>query len=523
MLEGAQWPTTRLISTGLLAVTVPFCIGTMWIKYNAKRLPLPPSPPSNLWVGGHRYLMPKPGDKHLFWQVFTKLAREHGDVMYLSIDGEDTIILSSYEAINDLFVTRGTIYSDRQVQPWLTDVMGWKNVMSFRQCDDYWRKSRRLANIGFGKQAAETYHAAQAKAVHQFLQRIVSHPDEWRKDLDCMVALIIMRIIYGYTIEGPSDPFIKFAYGALNSVQATRYTPSWAMSIIKRFPILCSFPSWLPGMGWKRRWLKERHWIYDTVERPWDWTKKKMATGTASPSFVSKLLEENNDGLDGEDAIKWVSGGMFIAGSHTTVAAVSNFILAMVLHPDVVRRAQNEIDCVVGSERLPGIMDQDKLIYVECLILEVLRWRAVAPLGVEDEYRGYRIPAGSIVASNLYAVMHDEKLFPEPHLFKPERFLDEHTGKQALPGLSINPRDIIFGIGRRSCPGFRVASTTLFLTIASMLATMDFARAKGDESDLEVGYVSGLVSMPLPFKCSIKPRSEAAVKLINETVLFEQE
>lgn len=80
----------------------------------------------------------------------------------------------------------------------------------------------------------------------------------------------------------------------------------------------------------------------------------------------------------------------------------------MSLYPDVQRKAQVELDAVVGQGRLPQLADRDKLPYVTAVVREVLRWHTVAPLGVphvsvsDDEYNGYFIPKGSIVLANVW-------------------------------------------------------------------------------------------------------------------------
>ena len=86
--------------------------------------------------------------------------------------------------------------------------------------------------------------------------------------------------------------------------------------------------------------------------------------------------------------------------------AVSQFFLAaMVLFPEVQRKAQAELDAHVGPGRLPDFGDYDSLVYVRAVALEALRWNPVAPLGLphkvaaDDEYMGYRIPKGTIVFS----------------------------------------------------------------------------------------------------------------------------
>ena len=93
-----------------------------------------------------------------------------------------------------------------------------------------------------------------------------------------------------------------------------------------------------------------------------------------------------------------------------TFSYFSSFLLAMTIHSDAQRRAQTELDAVVGKDRLPNFSDRESLPYVNALIKECLRWKSVTPLGVahktteEDEYRGFRIPKGSVVVSNVWYV-----------------------------------------------------------------------------------------------------------------------
>ena len=91
-----------------------------------------------------------------------------------------------------------------------------------------------------------------------------------------------------------------------------------------------------------------------------------------------------------------------------TLSTVQSFFLAMASFPEAQKKAQAELEAVVGPNRLPEFSDRDALPYVNALIKELLRWRSVVPIGVphrsieEDEYRGYRIPKGSIVIANIW-------------------------------------------------------------------------------------------------------------------------
>lgn len=136
----------------------------------------------------------------------------------------------------------------------------------------------------------------------------------------------------------------------------------------------------------------------------------------------------------------------------------------MLLYPEVQRKAQEELDCVVGRGRMPDFSDEDNLPYVRAICAELTRWRTVAPLGVphalivaDDEYRGMFIPKGTTVIANIWyahskqvrailikvdrAILRDEKLFGPENVddFIPERFMKSNA---KFP-------DQIFGFGRR--------------------------------------------------------------------------
>ena len=84
------------------------------------------------------------------------------------------------------------------------------------------------------------------------------------------------------------------------------------------------------------------------------------------------------------------------------------FFLVMALHPDVVKKAQDELDGVVGNERLPEPSDRENLPYVSALLKELLRWACPLPFGVpkrvmeDDTYNGYLIPAGANIIENIW-------------------------------------------------------------------------------------------------------------------------
>ena len=107
--------------------------------------------------------------------------------------------------------------------------------------------------------------------------------------------------------------------------------------------------------------------------------------------------------------------------------ALKTFFLGMSLNPDIQKKAQAELDEVVGPDRLPTHEDRDRLVYVNAILKEMLRWMTPIPLGLEhcmiedDELHGYFIPKGTIVIPNIFAMNHDPEIFPDPDVFRPER------------------------------------------------------------------------------------------------------
>ncbi|KAG2069083.1 cytochrome P450 [Suillus decipiens] len=203
----------------------------------------------------------------------------------------------------------------------------------------------------------------------------------------------------------------------------------------------------------------------------------------------------------------------------TTTAALMNFTLAMVLYPDVQKRAQAEIDFVVGGDRLPTFEDRASLPYVESVLRETLRWHPVGPLGVphatssDDTYDGYFIPKGTTVISNIWAISRDEKRYPKASSFIPERFLDVNN---ALT--DDDPASYVFGFGRRACPGRHAADASLWSAIVTILATVKFSPAKDDQGkaiEFTPQFTTGLTRSPVVFPCNISARSRAHLELVD--------
>ncbi|KAF9531320.1 cytochrome P450 [Crepidotus variabilis] len=344
--------------------------------------------------------------------------------------------------------------------------------------------------------------------------------------------------------EEERDPFLKMATECVN-ILSQEIASGGGIWLVDVFPRLRNIPRWVepfPFMGFKakaRVWKKK---MEDWVDGPWEWTLKSMKENTHKPSFCSTLLEDlalqNGEGVDQETKdnfefdLKWTANSMYGASIDTTLTTLTNFIINMIQNPDAQRKAQEEIDRVLeesgDSDRLPTFQDRKNLVYCEALYKECLRWSASVPLSLphrlmeDDIYKGMFIPKGSLVFANIWAMMRDPNVYPDPDAFKPERFLDlDGSGSGSVSkeeAKRMNPKNFVFGFGRRTCPGKELVESSVWLVIVSLLTVFSLSKAKddeGNEQELKIEYENPIFRVPEEFGCDIRPRSERAVRLVQ--------
>ena len=173
------------------------------------------------------------------------------------------------------------------------------------------------------------------------------------------------------------------------------------------------------------------------------------------------------------------------AGLETTTTVLMWWTFTMVAFPEVQRRAQAELDAVVGRARPPTFADAPRLHYVRAVIKEVLRWKPALRFGLphasaeDDWYEGMFIPKGVTYAANIWQCNHDRAVFgDDADDFKPERHLGDNG--ELLPGPKETNQEghVSYGFGRRVCVGKHLANDSLFIHTARILwaATIQCAR-----------------------------------------------
>lgn len=465
-------------------------------------LPYPPGPPADPIIGHTRYL---PRDKHCI--THTEWAKQYGPLTFLTAMGRSVLVINSPEVARDLLDKKGQIYSDRPRSD-KGELKGQTEGTTFRPFDAGWKKQRRFLNQVLNPSAVRNeYYNLQAKRTYQWVLACFDHPeglDVW-PSIKRMSGEIITTLGYGASKEGDTD-FIE-----LNDRLAMTFSDAVAGSISGVFFLLLkSLPTWMPGA----QISKEREERRELYSRTRDWmfnsVMKAREAGKPRHCYVEKMLSETENGPDPKGdaaAIAASAFSLYRAGSETIAIQIHSFILAMILFPEIQAKIQQELDTVIGPDRLPTIADRESLPYLNACVLETMRWNPSVNTALphrlmeDDTYNGYFIPAGTIILVNIRGISQDPNLFPNPTQFDPTRHLPDSPHPSP-----IDPRDLIFGYGRRACPGSHFASQEIWIAAATILWGFSIEKKPGapepkPEFDMGIG---GFVK---PFECVFKPRA----------------
>ncbi|KAF4615708.1 hypothetical protein D9613_012506 [Agrocybe pediades] len=442
-------------------------VGIMFLKRKRALVALPPGPPAHPIVG-HMFTMPQDVNSGIY---FAELAKKYGDVACLRIPGKTMIILNSMRAAVDLLEKRSGIYSSRP----LSDVfmlMGWEHNLAFISTGKRVQRQRRMLNEYLSRDKCASYLPSQEREARKLVRNLAEDPEEFDEHLNLFSTGIVVRIAYGHDIkrENPvDDAYFKMATDAS---WCNTHCAAPGSNLVDLLPIMKYLPSWFPGTLPATQARLYRPIIDFLHEFPFADVQRQMDEGSARESYLLTHIEGMRRQEAGYpytmDDIKGTAAVMIGAGADTTWSTTATFMLAMLLYPEVQKKAQQEIDAFIEENRLPTFSDRSNLPYVNCIVSETYRWYNAAPTGIphesleDDIYRGMFIPKGSVIIPNTRGITLDEAVYEHPHTFDPERYLrgEPHPVAQ-------------FGFGRRICPGRHLADASVWIAVASILAAFE--------------------------------------------------
>ncbi|KAI0690874.1 cytochrome P450 [Cerioporus squamosus] len=524
------WPS-RLALAVLLVIILIYLRSLVRWKSRTRGRPLPPGPKGLPFFGNVTDLR-----KGRPWKIFNKLRSRYGPILYFEAFRQPIVVLGSPDTVLEFLDRRSANTSDRKQTPSIS-LTGHEWALGFLPYGAAWRRQRRIFWQHFHPGAIEKYRPIQLAAVHTFLAKVASDPEGLDEHIQYTFTSAVLKIAYGIDVKGENDEMLAFIDAGL---AGTRELVLAGGFLVDYLPILRYMPSFFPGCGFHRLFTKWREDNKLFRNMPFKRYKDAVNHNRKPECILAEVVagaddrsKESVSDLEevANDVMSSVLEGEYIVKTESTASALKTFCLAMSLYPDVQKKAHDELDAVVGHDRLPDFGDRDSLTYLNAIIKESLRWMNVTPLGLahctteDDEFGGYFIPAGSIVMANIWACMHDPKTYEDPDVFRPERF--KHDGK--LDPNVQDPYEFVFGFGRRFviflryplcptiCPGRYFGDAALFINVAALLHVFDITPPvdeNGREIHIEPRMADCVVSRPEDSRCTIRSRGSWAEALI---------
>ncbi|XP_028915058.1 vitamin D 25-hydroxylase [Ornithorhynchus anatinus] len=407
---------------------------------------------------------------HLPHVYLEKQSRLYGQIFSLDLGGILAVVLNGYDVMKECLVQQSEAFADRPALPLFKKLTGMGGLLNSRYGLG-WTEHRRLAvnsfrSFGWGQKSFQTKMATEVK---YFLSAVATYkgtPFDPKQLVTGAVSNVSNVILFGGRFSYEDAGFRRMMEMFSENVELAASPTAF---LYNAFPAMGLLP-----FGKHQRLFENAARVYDflsgIIER---------VSGNRWPRspkhFIDAYLDEmDREGKDPDSTLSrenliFALGELIIAGTETTTNVLRWAVLLMALYPNIQGQVQKEIDQRVGPDRAPTLEDKPQMPYTEAVLHEVLRFCNIVPLGIfhatskDTVIRGYSIPQGTMVITNLYSVHFDEKYWRNPEVFYPERFLDSRG--QFVKNEALIP----FSLGKRHCLGEQLARMEMFLFFTGLL------------------------------------------------------
>ncbi|KDQ20363.1 hypothetical protein BOTBODRAFT_379163 [Botryobasidium botryosum FD-172 SS1] len=466
---------------------------------------LPPGPPTQP-LFGNLLAFPK-GSPHY---QFTRWAKRYGEIYSLKLGPKTIIVITGASPAKELMERRSGSTVDRPPLYVGDIVVGGMNILLARYTVK-WRMLRKAVHAMLTPQATLQHLPIQQAEASQLAFDILKTPEAFYTHVRRYSSSVILSVLFG--VRSPRYEGGRVAQFFAMQHEWERIVEPGAQPPIDLIPILKYVPErWAP---WKTLCRKVRAVQQELYFGMLEECERRIANGLRNGCFMESLLDRQKELALDRESVGYLGGALVEGGSDTTSAFLHSLILAMISYPEAQKKAQQELDSVVGHDRIPALDDMASLPYIQAVIYETHRWRPVAPLAAphatikEEFYNGYCIPAGATILVNTWGIYHDENIYEDPTKFWPDRFIKSEFGTRDGVDDVDRRHTLPFGFGRRMCPAVNLANNSLFDKIKDPQT--------GDPIHYDLwDYKKGIVTGPNPFRCTITPRSTRHAELIEQ-------
>ncbi|KAH9575715.1 hypothetical protein CY35_01G125400 [Sphagnum magellanicum] len=426
----------KIVATTIAVVIFLHYIIKQWL-YRRTKLKRAPGP-FPIWpVLGSLLLLGR-----LPHRAFYQLSKKYGDIMELKLGSVRTIVVSSPELAKEVLKVHDLIFASRP------DIAAPKIIfndrdIAFAPYGNRWRHLKKVIMLELltAKKLEASKHVRDeelSSLMHQIFE-------------DCKSRITNLNRSTSH----------------LKQMNATLFSTSDYVPYLKPFDVQGLVPQFN-----QTRLRFDR--LFDRIIQEHLKEKKRP---DESKDFLDVML--SLPGVDGvSDRI-----------DDSTIRAVVNLLK----HPDITKKAQDELDDVVGHERVVDERDIPQLKYLQAVVTETLRLHPPAPLLLPHESTeacevgGYHIPAKTRIFVNVWAVHRHPSAYENPLDFNPERFVGS--------GLDMKGTDfqlLPFGSGRRMCPGMDFSVLMVQIILARLLHSFNWTLPEGENpQDIDMQELFG--------------------------------
>ncbi|RZR87799.1 hypothetical protein BHM03_00015287 [Ensete ventricosum] len=447
------------------------------------------------------------------------LSQKYGPLMYLRFGSFPVVVGSSVEMAKFFLKTHDVSFVSRpKTAAGKYTTYNYSDI-TWSPYGPYWRQARKMCLLElFSAKRLESYEYIRVEEVRALLRDLFNSSGGivLLKDHLSTVSLnVISRMVLGKKYLDRTEVAAIVSPEEFKEMLDELFLLNGVMNIGDSIPWLDSLD--LQGYIGRMKKVSEKfdrfleHVLDEHNER-----RQREGEGFVARDMVDVLLQLADDpNLDVKlerHGVKAFTQDLIAGGTESSAVTVEWGISELLLRPEVLEKATEELDRVVGRGRWVEERDVPRLPYVEAIVKETMRLHPVAPMLVPRLSRehttvdGYDIPAATRVLVSVWAIGRDPSVWDAPEEFRPERFV----GSQ----IDVKGHDyelLPFGAGRRMCPGYSLGLKVIQLSLANLLHGFEWRLPAGMKAEeLSMEEIFGL-STPrkVPLHVVVKPKLPA--------------
>ncbi|KAI7757062.1 hypothetical protein M8C21_021044 [Ambrosia artemisiifolia] len=446
-------------STTITSIFVGLVIAFLLQTLRTKRLNIvknqaAPQAKGSWPIIGHLHLLSGSRPPH---QVLGDMADIYGPIFTIKLGVHQVVVASSGEVAKECYTTNDKVFASRPKSK-ASEIMAYNYAMfGLAPYGDYWRQVRKIVTLEIlSQRRVEMLGHVRVSEVRASMKGIYKAWLVTKESEGSDMVKVDMKQWFGNLVFNVIVWIISGRRFPLNDKEGVRCQNA----VRKLSELLGAFvvSDYIPYMnrfdlgGYEKQMKMISKEIDNIIE---GWLKNRKRERESRPQqevgdqfFMDVLIsvlqdasEEDFAGYDHDIVIKATCLAMIIAGSDTTSVTLTRALSLLLNNPNTLKVAQDEIDELVGRDRLVEESDIKNLVYLDAIIKETLRLYPTAPLSVPHEsmegcvMSGYNIPKGTRLLVNLWKIHRDPNIWSDPFEFKPERFLTSSgvTTSKATP------------------------------------------------------------------------------------------